>query len=114
MTDWEEREVANVGHYSIVGERCLLDDRERGWYVSSWSNSAPIIGCWVTEGRFYQASFNWVTGTTIDLEIIREIELDPERKRITQEAMAQWKNHPYVRVLRHVTTSEPAFHRGAA
>jgi hypothetical protein len=111
---WEEQEVANVRHYSVVGERCLLDDGEHGWYVSSWSNSVPIIGYWFADGKFYQALINWVTGTIIDLEIIREIELDPERKRITVEAIDQWKNHPDGRVFGHATMDESAFHLAAA
>jgi hypothetical protein len=110
---WEAREVSFVRHYSVVGER-LLDDRKDGWYVSSWSDSVPIIGYWVAEGRFYQASINWVTGRTIDLEMSREIELDPERKRITLEAIDQWKNHSEDPAFAHATTEEATFHLAAA
>ncbi len=111
---WEKQEATNVRHYCVVGERCLLDGRENGWYVSSLSGSVPIIGYWVAERRFYQASINWLTRTTIDLEIIREIELDPERKRITLEAIDQWKNHSEDRVIGDATMDESAFHLAAA
>jgi len=87
---WERRETSNLRHYCVVGER-LLDDRDDGWFVSSWSDSVPIIGYWVEGGRFYQADTDWVTGTTMDLEINREIALDPERERITLEAIDGWR-----------------------
>ena len=111
---WETREVAHVRQYWVVGERLLLQDGEDGWYVSSWANSAPIIGYWVEEGKFYHASINWVTGKTVDLEITREIELDPERERVTMEAVDTWKNNPENRVFGHATMDESAFHLAAA
>jgi hypothetical protein len=55
-----------------------------------------------------------VTRTTIDLEILREIELDPERKRITLEAIDQWRNHSEDCVFGHATMDESAFHLAAA
>jgi hypothetical protein len=111
---WERREVTSVRRYCIVGERLFLEDREDGWFVSSWSDSVPIIGYWVAGGRFYQASISWVAERMIDLEIIREIELDPERERITLEAIDQWKNHSEGRTFGHATMDESAFHLVAA
>lgn len=111
---WERREVSFVAPYQVVGERLFRDDREDGWYVSSWSDSAPIIGYWVAGGRFYQASINWVTGGIINLEINREIELGPERTRITLEAVDLWKNHAEDRISQHATIEESAFHLVAA
>jgi len=111
---WEAREMTYDRHYCVVGERLSLNDREDGWYVSSWSDSAPIIGYWVAGGRFYQASINWLTARTIDLEISREIELDPERTQITLEAIGQWKNHSEDRTFAHSTMDRSAFHLAAA
>ena len=74
----------------------------------------PHIGYWVAGGRFYKASINWVTGGMINLEINREIELDPERTRITLEAIDQWKNHSKDRTLEYATMDESAFHLVAA
>jgi len=111
---WEKREVSFVDRYQVVGERLFREDREDGWYVSSWSDSAPIVGCWVAGGRFYQASINWVTGSIINLEINREIELGPERIRITLEAIDRWKSHADDRALQHATIDESAFHLVAA
>ena len=110
---WERREITNLRHYWVVGER-ILDDREDGWFVSSWSDSVPIIDYWVEGGRFYQASIDWVTGTTIDLEINREIALDPERERITLEAIDDWKNHSEDRTRGHAIAEKPAYHLVAA
>ena len=111
---WKKREVTCVRDYRIVGEKLFLEDREDGWYISSWSDSVPILGYWVAEGRFYQASINWVTGRTIDLEISKEIRLDPERERITLEAIEQWKNHSDDHIVVHATSDESAFHLVAA
>ena len=110
---WERREITNLRHYCVVGER-LLDGREDGWFVSSWSDSVPIIDYWVEDGRFYQAFPNWVTGTTIDLEINGEIALDSERERITLEAIDDWKNHSEDRTRGHATAEKPAYHLVAA
>ena len=111
--NWERREISNVRHYWVVGER-LLDDREDGWYVSSWSDSVHIIGYWVEDGRFYEALINWMTRTTVDLEINREIALDPERKRITLEAIGDWRNHSRDLIRAHATVEEPEYHLVAA
>ena len=110
---WERRETSNLRHYCVVGER-LLDDRDDGWFVSSWSDSVPIIGYWVEGGRFYQADTDWVTGTTMDLEINREIALDPERERITLEAIDGWKNHSEECTRGHDTAEKPGYHLVAA
>lgn len=112
--NWDRREVRYVRPYWSVGERLVLEDGEDGWFVSSWSDSVPIVGYWTANGRFYEASMNWVTGSTIDLEIIREIELDPERERITMEAIDQWKNHSEYRSAEHATMDESEFHLAAA
>ena len=111
---WETREVTYVRRYWVVGERLLLQNREDGWYVSTWADSVPIIGYWVAGGKFYHASINWVTGGTIDLEIIREIELDPEREIVTIEAIQQWENTPESRIYGHATMDESEFHLAAA
>jgi hypothetical protein len=110
---WERREITNVHHYWVVGER-LLEDRRDGWYVSSWSDSVQIIGYWVEEGRFYDASIKWVTRSTVDLEIGREIALNPERELITLEAIYNWRNHSEDRKREHATVEEPEYHLVAA
>jgi hypothetical protein len=97
-----------------VGERLFLDDLEDGWYVSSWSDSVHIINYWVAGGSFYQALIHWVTEREIDLEIGREIELDPERARITLEAIGQWETHSQDRTFAQATMDESAFHLVAA
>jgi hypothetical protein len=111
---WNRQEVTYVGRYWVIGERLLLKDGEDGWYVSSWSDPVHITGYWVAQGKFYQASINWVTGRTADLEIIRQIELDPERERITRDAIDQWTKHPEDRTFEHATEDEPALHLAAA
>jgi hypothetical protein len=113
-TIWETREITYDRQYCVVGERLLLDDREGGWYVSSWSNSVHINSYWVAGGRFYQALLHRVTERVIDLEIGREIELDPERARITLEAIDQWKKHSEDRTLAHAAMDESSFHLVAA
>jgi hypothetical protein len=55
-----------------------------------------------------------VTERVIDLEIGREIELDPERARITLEAIDQWKKHSEDRTLAHAAMDESSFHLVAA
>lgn len=106
---WEIREISYVRHYSVVGERLFLNDREDGWYVSSWSDSLPIMGYWVSGGRFYQALIDWVTESEVDLETGREIELDPERARCTLEAIDQWKKRSEDRTFAHATTDESLY-----
>jgi hypothetical protein len=100
---WERREVTYVRRYWVVGERLLQGHQQGGWYVSSWSDSAPMLSYWVAGERFYQASINWVTARTIDLETISEIELDPERARMTLEVVDQWNTHSEDRAIAQAT-----------
>jgi len=111
---WEAREMTYVRSYQVVGERLLPHDGEVGWYVSTWADSVPIIGYWAAEGKFYHASINWLTGRTVDLEITREIVLDPERERVTMEAIERWKKNPENRIDGHATMDQSAFHLAAA
>jgi hypothetical protein len=111
---WETREVTYIRPYCVVGERLFLDNREDGWFVSSWSDFFPVMGYWVAGGKFYQGLIHWVTEREIDLEIGREIELNPERARITLEAIDQWKKHSEDRTFAHGKMEESAFHLTAA
>lgn len=111
---WERQEKTYIRGYWVIGERLFLKDGEDGWYVSSWSESTHIIGYWIAEGIFYQASIEWVTESTVDLEIIGQIALDPERERVTWEAIDLWKKHSEDRTFAQAAGDESEVHGVAA
>ena len=106
----ETNEATYVLGYWVGGQRFRLPTGKSGWYVVTWSDSVPIVGYWVVEGKFYRAIIRWIESKTFDVEILREAaDLNPKRKKITLDAISGWESENQLPVLKQIAPCDSQF-----
>ena len=109
-TTRETNEATYIRGHWVGGQRFRLPTGKAGWYVITWSNSKPIAGYWVAEGKFYKAWTLWVKSRTFDVEILREvIEVETERRTVTLEAIRKWEAEEQDGVSKQTASSDSGF-----
>jgi hypothetical protein len=107
----ETNEATYIRGYWVGGQRFRLPNRESGWYIATWSDSVPIVCFWIADGKFYKARTHWIESTTFDIEVSREvIDIDPERKKITLDAIGEWQAQKEHTLLKRIAPVDSPYH----